>query len=106
SGSVGKLDYAAEVKNASLSSRPAVWDAQDLGFNNPTISARVGYRPSAAWNIGISGSGGSYLLPVTQKAIDLDAMFGNGVRATFDQFNQYTFGQDISYSHGHWETWA
>ena len=45
-GSLDKFDYAAEFKNASISSRPSVWDARDLGWENPTVSTRFGYRPN------------------------------------------------------------
>ena len=43
-GRIGKFEYAAEIKNAALSSRPESWDATQNGFGHPTFSARV--RPS------------------------------------------------------------
>ena len=36
SGRVGQFDYAAEIKNRSLSSRPETWDITSVGFENPT----------------------------------------------------------------------
>ena len=58
SGQLGKFDYAAEMKNSSLSSRPASWHVTQIGFSNPTFSARAGFRPSEAWNLGLSASEG------------------------------------------------
>jgi len=40
SGHVGKFEYAAEMKNASLSSRPESWDATEIGFDHATFSGR------------------------------------------------------------------
>ena len=40
-GRIWKIDYAAELKNASLASRPDSWSATDLGFEQPTISGRL-----------------------------------------------------------------
>ena len=41
SGSVGRFDYAAEMKNAALASRPESWDLTNRGFEDPTFSGRV-----------------------------------------------------------------
>src|SRR5438067_12554531 len=45
SGKLGKFDYAVEMKNASLSSRPESWTVTENGFDNPTFSSRFGFRP-------------------------------------------------------------
>ena len=37
-GRLGQFDYAAEVKNASLSSRPESWPITRMDFDNPTFS--------------------------------------------------------------------
>src|SRR5881275_1722550 len=55
SGRLGRFDYAVEMKNASLSSRPESWYVTENGFENPTFSSRVGFRPNEAWNFGFSG---------------------------------------------------
>src|SRR5205823_4661455 len=60
SGRVGQFDYAAEMKNSSLSSRPESWTVTETGFSNPTFSARLGFRPDQAWNFGFSASDGAY----------------------------------------------
>src|SRR4051794_11685996 len=53
-GRIGKFDYAAEVKNASLSSRPESWPINRMDFDNPTVSGRVGFRPNEMWTFGFS----------------------------------------------------
>jgi len=60
SGRLGRFDYAVEMKNASLSSRPESWNVTENGFEYPTFSGRLGYRPNEAWNFGLSGSEGPY----------------------------------------------
>lgn len=58
-GATGRFDYAAEIKNSALSSHPDSWE--DNGFDHPAVTARVGYRPDAAWAIGLSASRGPWL---------------------------------------------
>ncbi len=42
SGGVGRFDYAAEMKNASLASRPGSWDATVAGLDGPTCAGLLG----------------------------------------------------------------
>ncbi len=91
-GTLDRFDYAFEIKNAGLSSRPSVWDAFDLQWSHPTYTGRLGHRPTASWNIGANASGGAYLLP--------------GAGANLNKFNQFTVGPDISYSWHHWQFWG
>lgn len=94
-GTFERLDYAFEVKNASLSSRPTVWDPFDLQWSHPTYTGRIGYRPNAAWNIGANASYGAYLQPAARASgVDIG------------DFNQLTVGPDISFAWHHWEFWA
>lgn len=97
-GSVEKFDYAFEIKNASISSRPSVWDARDWNFDYPTTTGRLGFRPSASWNLGVSGSVGPYLISPAERTLpagrDLSDYFQESVSA------------DLSYSHHHWQLWA
>jgi hypothetical protein len=67
-GLVDRFEYALEVKNASLSSRPSVWDARAAGWNTATETGRIGFRPNAAWNIGTSLSYGGYLSPAAEQS--------------------------------------
>jgi hypothetical protein len=93
----GAADLALEVKNASLSSRPAVWDARHRGFAHPTVSGRVGWRPSAAWGLGASLSGGTYLRD------DVDARAA-GFRVGAHQ--QELAAVDATYAWRHVQLWA
>ena len=99
-GTVKKFNYAVEVKNASLSSRPAVWDARDLGWENPTVSGRLGYRPNAAWNLGTSFSHGAYLQPGAKNAPAFPAGRDIG------DFDRTTIAADLSYAWRHWQLWS
>ena len=94
-GTVEKFDYAVEVKNASLSSRPGVWDPFDQQWQHPTYTGRIGMRPNAAWNIGANASHGPYLLPSAARP-----------GLSIGEFNQTTFGPDVSFSWRHWQFWA
>src|SRR5437667_3508175 len=60
SGRLGRFDYAGEMKNASLSSRPESWNMTETGFDHPTFSGRVGFRPNQIWNFGLLASDGPY----------------------------------------------
>jgi hypothetical protein len=97
SGRLGKFDYAAEIKNAGLSSRPESWDVTERGFDDPTFSARAGYRPDMAWDLGFSASAGPYY---TDEAEDrLPPGSGPG------DYLQIVLGQDLSYAWEHWQLW-
>jgi hypothetical protein len=99
-GTLGNLDYAVEVKNASLSSRPASWDGRDRGWENPTVGGRLGYRPAVAWNFGASFSYGSYLQPAAGQMPAFPAGKNIG------DFDQVTFAGDASYAWHHWQLWG
>ncbi|PYK92412.1 MAG: hypothetical protein DME36_13335 [Verrucomicrobia bacterium] len=98
SGRVGQFDYAAEMKNSSLSSRPESWNVTAMGFDQPTFNARVGFRPSQAWNLGLSASDGAYLrreaAPTLPPGRDID------------DYRQFVLGQDVSYALHHLQLWA
>lgn len=94
----GRLELAAEIKNAALSSRPEVWDLSRTGFEHPTFSGRVGYRPNASWNLGFSASSGAYMQPNATPTLPV------GTR--FSDFHQTLMGQDIGFAWHHWQLWA
>lgn len=98
SGGFGKFDYAVEVKNASLSSRPESWDLTRVGFEHPTFSGRIGARPNEMWNVGFSGSIGPYFRP--EAASSLPA--GKGV----GDYREVLLGQDISFAWHRFQLWA
>ncbi len=97
-GSLGTFDYAFEVKNAALSSRPESWSGVSTGFDNPTYSARLGYRPSEEWNLGVSSSYGTYL------ESEAESTFVPG--HDFSDYGQITIAQDASYAWHHIQLWA
>ncbi len=98
SGRSGKLDYAVEIKNASLSSRPESWNATKIGFEYPTYSGRVGFRPNTMWNLGISASTGPYFRPEAGPTLPT----GQGI----GDYREYVLGQDIGFAWHHWQLWA
>lgn len=98
SGDAGALDMTLEIKNAALSSRPGTWDVWDRGFRAPTVSGRLGWRPSPTWTLGVSGSHGAYL----QK----DARGSLPAGSSHDDFSQTTYGIDASYERHLVQIWS
>ena len=94
-GHIGILEYAAEVKNAPLASRPESW--YDYNFSRPAVDAKLALDPNEAWHFGISAGEGSYLRP---NAYPLP----NGT--DFGEYRQYLLGQEMSYARGHLQLWA
>ena len=97
-GRFGKFEYAAEIKNASLSSRPETWDATRAGFKYPTVSGRLGFRPNPTWNFGFSASDGAFFHPLAQHSLLPGQEIGD--------FHQTFLGQDISFAWRHLQIWA
>ena len=97
-GRIGKFEYAAEIKNAGLSSRPDYWDALNDGFAHPAYAARIGYRPSEAWNFGVSYSRG----PFTKAEFQPYLPAGRGI----GRYQESMIAQDVSYARGHFQFWA
>ena len=98
SGRLGWFDYAAEMKNASLSSRPESWYITENGFENPTFSGRVGFRPNEAWNIGFSASEGPYFRREAEPTLPPGHDIGD--------YREFVLGQDISFEWHHLQLWA
>jgi hypothetical protein len=97
-GHGGNVDYALEVKNAAPSSRPEVWDARSRGFTRPTVSGRLGWRPSAAWALGASLSGGSYLREKSAATLAAGHHLGD--------YRQLLAAADASYGWRHVQLWG
>jgi len=97
-GTIEKFDYAFELKNSALASRPESWDVTNVGFENPTVSGRVGLRPNEMWNVGFSASSGPYLL--NQASSSLPA--GRDI----DDYREILLGHDLSFAWHHWQFWA
>ena len=96
-GGIGPFDYAAEVKNASLSSKPASWNFDNGAWANPTVSARLGFRPNLMWNFGLSASSGVYLRPSAAPTVATG--FGLG------DYREQVLGQDVSFAWHYWQVW-
>ena len=97
-GTTGQIDYAAELKNASLSSPPGSWSATSTNWRDPTVTGRLGYRPDEMWNLGFSASTGSYLSPAAKPT--LPAGYG------LDDYRETLLGQDAGFAWHYWQIWA
>ena len=96
--SIGNIDFAFEVKNSALASRPESWDLTQVGFDNPTVSGRVGFTPSPIWNFGFSGSAGAYFRPEAAPSLP--------PRDTIGDYREILLGQDISFAWHRFQLWA
>ena len=97
-GRVGQFDYAAEVKNASLSARPESWPITRMDFDNPTFSGRLGFRPYEMWTFGFSASDGAYFRPEAMGTLPSGTDIGD--------YHERLLGQDVSFAWHHWQFWA
>jgi hypothetical protein len=98
SGASGPFEYAIEVKNASLSSRPQAWNHDSRQWRHPTVSGRLGWRPNPAWNIGLNASSGSYLRP------EAGASLGPG--RGLAEYRQLVLAHDVAFAWRHVQLWA
>jgi hypothetical protein len=98
SGRLGKFDYAVELKNTSLSSRPESWNVTSIGFDHPTFSERLGFRPNQAWNFGVSASDGAYFRPEAERTLPRGRDIGD--------YREFVLGQDVSFASHHLQLWA
>jgi hypothetical protein len=98
SGTVGRFDFAGELKNASLSSRPDTWDVTQTQWQNPTWSGRLDYRPDEQWNLGFSASTGTYLRPLAGPTLPPGR--------SLNDYRETVLGQDVSYAWHHVQLWA
>jgi hypothetical protein len=94
-GRIGKFEYAAEVKDAPVSSRPESWD--DFQSAGPSVDLRAAFQPNEAWQFGFSAGEGPYLRPNAQPLPD---------GSSLGDYRQFVLGQDISYARGHLQIWA
>ena len=97
-GVVGMLDYAFEVKNASLSSRPETWAPTETQWQNPTFSGRLALLPDPMWTIGLSASAGTYLQPSAGAVLPAGQTLGG--------YREIVLGQDLGFAWHHVQVWA
>ena len=93
-----EFEYGVELKNASLASRPSEWDFRHHGWDDPTITGRIGWHPDEAWRIGASASEGSYLAPAARVGLPAGKHVGD--------FKHTLFGADLSYAWHHLQLWS
>lgn len=97
-GRLGAFEYAFEVKNAPLASRPATWSPTDTQWQHPTYSGRVGIVPDEMWSVGFSASAGPYLQSIAGPTLAP----GRGL----DQYLEIVLGQDASFAWHRVQVWA
>jgi hypothetical protein len=97
-GSLGRFDYAAEMKNTALSSRPESWSITQNGLDHPTFNTRLGFRPNEMWNVGLSASAGPYFQPIAGPSLPP----GRGL----SDYRELVLAQDISFAWHHFQLWA
>jgi len=97
-GTIGKFDYAFDLKNAAISSNPNEWELNSSFWRYPTVSGRLGFRPTPAWNHGVSFSVGPYL--------STEASDGLPPGKTISDYYQFTFDYDVSYAIQRWQLWG
>lgn len=98
SGQVGQFDYAAEIKNASLSSRPESWSLTEVGFGQPSFDGRVDFRPNQVWTLGLSAGDGAYYRPEAEETLP------RGSDRSDDR--ELLLGEDITFAWRHLQIWA
>lgn len=96
-GMIERFEYAFEIKNAALSSRPPDWEYHPRRLDHPNFGGRIGYRPNAAWNVGANASYGPYLREVAT---------GLAAGESPSDYTQLTVGPDVSFAWRHWQFWA
>jgi hypothetical protein len=97
-GQIDKFEYAVEIKNSALSSRPKSWDATQVGFDHPVFNARFGLQPNESWDMGVSVSNGPYFRPEAAPTLPP----GRGI----GDYRELLLGQDISFAWHHLQLWA
>jgi hypothetical protein len=94
-----RFDATLEVKNASLGSRPDVWDLFADGFDRePTVTAHLRVQPAPEWTLGASASDGPYL----QERADATLP----PRDDVDAYEQTTYGVDVAFARRGLAVWA
>ena len=98
SGELGWLQYAVEIKNAALSSRPETWSPTQTQWDTPAFSARIAVSPDERWKLGLSGSEGPYL---RQSAV---STLPPG--RPLSTYREIVLGEDVSFAWHHFQAWA
>jgi len=93
-GTLDRVDWAFEFKNDALSSAVPFWQLWEnpLDGSALTYTGRLGWRPTTEWNLGASGSTGSYVVPNSFPG--------------WQNYLQNNVGVDVSWAHGDLELWG
>ena len=91
-GKTESLEWAVEIKNGSLMARPEFWPADEMGFDHPTLTGRIAWKPDLRWTFGMSASTGSFAGP-------------HGFSDP-DDFRQTLFLADLSYEYRYLQVWT
>jgi len=97
-GTVGRFDYAFEVKNAALCARPESWEPDERPWDTPAFGARLGWRPNVMWDLGLSAARGTYLTPGAADLLPPDTSAHN--------HRQDVLALDAGFAHRHLQVWA
>lgn len=97
-GRLGCFEYAAELKNTALSSRPETWDVTHTSFDRPAFNGRLGFRPSPTWNFGVSLGSGAYLQEEATPTLPKGREIGD--------YREWVIGEDASFEWRHLQIWA
>lgn len=97
-GRIERFQYAVELKNAALASRPESWNVTKTQWRQPTLSGRIGFRPNEAWNLGLSVSSGSFLKPSAANTVAP----GHGL----GDYREIVLGQDVGFAWHHFQLWT
>jgi hypothetical protein len=103
---LGQFSFAAEMKNASISSRPEYWDFDSRFLSHPTWSSHISWQPSPTWRFGVSGSIGPYLDPSVAVAMAAPDEYALPPGKTIDDYLEETIGEDVTFAWRHWQIWA
>jgi len=95
-GAKDKWDYSVNVTNRAPSSRGVTWDEND--WSDPSVMASLGYRPNAAWRLGLTGTYGAYLQDVAEPGLPPGKDIGD--------YMQRNLGFDLTWKKRHWQVWA
>jgi hypothetical protein len=98
SGLIGRVDYAIELKNTALSSRPDTWNETQNLWRDPTVSGRLGFRPTEMWNLGFSASAGTYLRPLAEPTLPPGRRLAD--------YRETVLGQDVGFAWHQVQLWA
>lgn len=97
-GRFGDLEWALELKNAGLSSRPRAWDPWVVGYEHPSMGGRLVYSTTPTWRFGVSASESAYYLPEASAALPVGTGLGD--------YKEILLGQDVQFAWRHWQVWA